>query len=579
MKKVLFAITALAALAVGCTKDKENTATDTPIAFRASFEEPKIVMGQSSKSYSWVENDPVGIFVNATREMVFKADQSASSTSLSAVMADIPAYYGSVAYAYAPATATSDVYFRTTLPIPATQQFANGRNLNVLNMAAIAPVESAAAEFHFKQLGAILELGLKSPDADISLSKMKIEVVNPSAGKYMSGRAKIDFTGSEPELASTITGGLNSITVEFAEGITLSQTPVFIPIGVLPFATDGGGLQVTVYDQENNTCVLPKIWTGDNEISENGALTISRGVRVIDVLGDVLYENFDRPESVTIRVMDDRTGAVRANQSVDVYAVAGNIETKVNTFTSDASGLVKTALNPGGYRAYCAYDATTAAKWNQLDLSVVKDGGNTFDFVIYPILFADDFSWVTPEMGGSIVLKELYESINPPVANTANEVVWASGVGVSDILTQKGWTFSTWVYIRPGSARVGKKSATGTMTTPKLNAISSTTAKLTVVAMPWHVVTGGAWKLEEAELVFQIIGGGSFSAGENVTSYTTDPMTSDAPASPLKKNIFELPIYNATSNTQVSITNKLPAGLSTTMYRVMIDQVKIVEVR
>lgn len=577
MKKVLLAIAAFAALA-GCTKDKENGSSDTPIAFSATFEEPKIVMGQSAKSYTWTENDPVGVFVNATREMLYKADRSAAATSLSPLMADIPAGFGSAAYAYAPAAGTSDPYFRTSLQIPATQQFAEGRNANVLNMAAIAPVADAAADFRFKQLGAILELGLKSPDADINLSKMKIEVVNPSAGKYLTGRVKIDFTGQKPALASTVTNGLNSITVEFYDGLKMASTPVYIPVGVLPFSSDGGGLRVTVYDTENNACELPVVWTEDNEISENGALTVGCGERVIDVLGDILYQNFNRPEPVTIKVVDNKSGAAGANMRVAVYAVEGGVETLVNGFTSDASGLVKTALNPGTYRAYCAYNAQTEAKWNQLDFTVVRRGKNTFDFVVYPIVFAEDFDWITPQMGGSIVLKGLYESIDPPVANTANEVIWTNGVGVAEILAQKGWTFSAQVFIRPGSARVGKKGAAGTITTPKLGAVSTSTVRFTLVAMPWHVVANNAWKLENAQLEFKITGGGSFEAGQTVTTYLTDPMTSDAPATPLKKNVFDMQIYNPTPDTRIAITNKLPSGVSSVLYRVMIDRVVIADV-
>lgn len=579
MKKILFATVAALALSAGCSDDNENGASKTPIVFNATVEPAHVVMGTDGGSYGWNRGDLAGIFVNATREMTFEAGQSGTSTRLSAVMADIPAYYGTKAYAYFPASGDGESYLRASLTVPSVQTFADGANPNRMNMAAIAEVKNAEADFSFRQMGAILELGLKTRDEGIVLSKMKIEVVNPSAGKYIAGSVKIDFTGDGPELGTTVSGGTNTITVNFPDKVALGSTPVYIPVGVLPFASDGGGLQITVYDQNDNTCALPAIWTQDNEISENGALTVGRGEHVIYEVDDILYDNFDRPKSVSIKVIDNKAGAVRANQAVAIYAVADNAETEVGDYTTDDAGVMSALLNPGTYRAYCAYDAQTDAKWNSLDFTVADLPENPYDFTIYAVVFKDDFDWITPDMGGSVVLKELYESINPPVANTANEVVWASGVGVAGILAQKGWTFSTWVYIRPGSVRVGKKSATGTMTTPKMASLAvPTTLKMKLVAMPWHTVTGGVWKLEEAQLVFKIVGAGSFAEGESLKEYTTERMTSDAPASPLRKNTFEVPIYGATAETQVSVTNKLPSGVSSTMYRVMIDRIQLVEV-
>lgn len=582
MKKSLIALTVLLASVTGCTDEIESGKRDgTPIVMTASLEPMVSEVERPDNNITWAVGDKIGVFVGPTKEMPFKADQAQVSTTLTAMAADIPVYSGNNAYAYYPGKGSQMSYINPSVTIPAKQTFVGGSNPDKLLMAAKATVEDGAVAFKFRHLGGVLEFGLKSND-NVVLSRMTMALVAPIQGYYLAGSAKLDFHKEVPMLGSTIVQGSKDITVSFGEsGLVLSSAPVFVPIGVLPFESTGGGVKFTFFATDGGIYDMPAIWTDNSPLGDNGALVLAPGERVVTELGNLASDDFVKEQVVTLTVYDNKTATVKANHAIELYGMSKGIETdKIGNYTTDSQGKVVVELNAGDYRVYSAYDAQTPAKWNNFDFTVVNKAANNFDVQLYNMVFKDDFDWILSTMGGATELKPLYESINPPVANTLNEV--QASLATPDFLSaasDRGWVFSSFVYIRPGILRVGKKSGKGVITTPALTALTQPTkVKFAVDAHPWHTVTGGMWKLEDAELVVTIVGSGSFEEGSELKSFTTR-MVSEAPATPLKVNRVERIIYGASSDTKITMENKLPEGVVSTMYRIMLDDVKVAEIR
>ena len=572
MNKIIIFLAALF-LFMNCTVEEQVKNTD-PIIFTVSQGDYQPLMGEFKTECKFRDGDKVGVFVNATREMPFII----KGNSLVAEAADIPQYFGNKAYAYLPATSKAESYAKVYINIPNEQSVSNGYNNNLLNMAAMAEVENGKVDFRFQPLGAIIDLGLSSKE-EIVLSSLKVELPNPTTGSYLSGGIKVNYNEEGMTLDNKVSGGSNSIVVKFDDNLTLSSDVQYVPIAVLPFSSDGGGLKITLFDQNGNPCNLEPIWTDTNEISDNGAIYIGEGSYIQYDISPLSLDQFDLPTKVTIKVVDNKTSGIRANQTIWLYSIVNGQESMVGEFMTDEQGCLSVELSSGEYKVAAKYDDNTDSKWNVQSFEVSGKEQNV-DFIIYSIAFYDDFDWITSDMGSDagVVLKDLYESVNPPVANVNNQVVWEEANGeAKDMLTAKGWTLSKWVYLSPGNIRIGKKSASGTITFPKLSNIGSSNVLLTLLVRPWHTVSGGAWKLEDAQMIISIEGGASFDESQLITEYIVHGMESDAPSSPLKKNYFEIPIYNFSSNTVVSIHNLPPEGTSQTMYRIMFDEIKVAE--
>lgn len=576
MKKILLntLVISTAALTMAGCKVEEETGSGNSIAFSGTMEDLTVVLGDRNPEYHWTAGEKAGIFLEATVEMPFRIETSGASTRLLADAADLPESYGTMAYAYFPGTGEGKVFVDADIVIPEQQTCSAGHNPNALNLAATAPVTDAAAQLEFRHLGAVLDLGISSDEA-ITIGSIRVQASQPASGSYLAGRAKIDFLSGEPELdMSAIESGVNTIMVSFPEPLALSSTVQYIPVGLLPFSTTGGGLTVTLYDEAGNPCPVAPILTGDSAIGQGGAISLASGEYASYDLGKISSDQFLKPSEISIKVTDDKTQSVRAGQSVSLYSVMNTTETFIQTLTTDENGLAAVTLTAGDYKAYTAYNEGIPEEYNAINFSVEANNAETVDFIIYPYLFVDDFSWITSDMGGGQALLPYYGDISNMVINNVSPAWDDCSQELKDILAEKGWTFSQFVFPRPGELTLGKSKTTSTIQTPAFSGLSGTSdVEVTVIAVQYHRVSAGAWVEERSQLQITVNGGGTI----NGSSTLLEPEFESDPTQPDKATTYTFVINGATPQTSVSIANLQPGDATGNLWRCLIDEVRVLE--
>lgn len=577
MKKILLAAACALGLMTlsGCNNEDGLKNTDkTPIVFSGSMSTMTAALGDAL-TQTWQADDELGIYVYATSEMRYKINESSASTGMTAVTADIPVSYGTDAYAiYPPCSAKNR--FEANIVVPNAQTYADGVNPDLFYLAAQADVVDGAADFEFKHLASVINLGLKSDD-NVKISKLEISAPAPARGSYLAGEAKV-FLSYETLDLGDVSKGNNTVVITFDEPLALSATPVYVPVAVLPFSTTADGLEVKVYEQRGYPSDLGSIWTGTNAVSEAGAVTLEAGECATEMLPAINLDMFDMPGTVKMTVKDAKTSSPRAGHEVSIYSLAGGVETLIDRYTSDASGVVKVELNAGEYVAYAPYSAGGPEKSNKVEFEIKSGLETSVELVLNPIVFFEDFSWVnTTNFPG---IGPLYGDVPGHVANTAQNFTPQYTTWTAEqlaLMSDRGWTSTSFVYARPGALTLGKKNGVGTVTSPALTGLSGAPVEITAKVIPWHTVTGGVWKLEYSQFTVKIVGEGSFSPTESVTEMTNKILTSGGDTNPGLESVFTMTLYGATSATKLSFCNGKPSESESTMYRLMFSEVMLIE--
>ena len=514
MKRILYAAACLLGIfAVSSCVDEPTTVSKNPIAFEGTLEAMTPALG-AEVNCTWTAGDELGVFVYATSEIKYKVDESASTSKLVAVDADIPVSFGYDAYALYPYTGAKS-RFEATVTVPNVQTITNGVNPDLFVLAANAPVENEKVHFDFKYMTSVINLGLSASES-MKISKIEITAPSPKRGSYLAGQSKINLSAEEPVIGD-ITKGQNTITVNFAEPLALSSTAVYVPVAVFPFETSADGLTIKVYEERGYPCDLGAIWTGSNQIADAGAVVLQAGESATEVLPALSFDNFEMPGTVKLTVKD-ATG-VRASHDVFVYSLAGGVETFVKKFTSDANGVVNAELNAGEYVVYAPYNAGGPEKSNKVTFTIKSGKEVVAELFLAPVVFSEDFSWVNDTNFPGML--PLYGDVPGHVANTSGTPQYTTWNDAQKaLLSDRGWTATSFVYARPGALTLGKKNGVGTITSPALEGVSSSTLEVTFKVIPWHTVTGGVWKLEFSQITIGVLNAGSFSATENVTTHT-----------------------------------------------------------
>lgn len=581
MNKNLLSLSLIIPLMIGCQDNENNSDSGAPISFDVSMESFKDVLGSAPSTVSLKSGDTVGVYVYATKQMPFKVETDGNNSKLIALSADIPQSYGQVSYACIPANGSEFGFLKMGINIPANQTYVNGRNPNLINSVAYSAVSNGVSSFNFKQYGAVFALGLSS-DEEITLSKMTVEAKSPDSGAYLTGTKSLTFKSmSEFTVDDKVSNGSNTITIDFPEGLKLSSNANYVTFATLPFSTSASGLKVVLYDAKNHTCSLAPILTQSSALGENGALSVQAGDYVACDLGKIKKDDFDIPAIVNISLKDKITGKPLADHEVYLYSLVGTTETLVATLKTDALGKISKEINPGTYKLGTKYNDNFGPQWNTTQFTAKMDETLDVELDAVPIIFADDFNWITPEMGGSAkVLKPYYVSYNPPAFNSAaaDEVMFAESTSDAQAkLAEIGyeWVAPDYTYLRPGVLKFGKKNSTGDVTTPKFGKYYSdvpSNVVMYVTAISWNGSSDKiSWTYEKSQLIFTIIGEGSFSESSSETTYTTPLLNAGTP--PDMYTYIELPIYGASANTQVKFGSvKQSTG---TQWRCMVDDIKI----
>ncbi len=572
MKKILYAAACIFGVfaASSCKLDEPAQVNNNPIAFEGSMKQIVPALGDQL-AHTWQAGDELGVFVYATTEMKYKVGKSDLNSELVALQADIPVSYGSDAYAVYPYSGAKN-WTEAVVKVPNVQTVANGVNPDLFVLAANAKIANEAAHFEFEQMNAVINLGLVASEP-IELGKLEITITAPQRGIYLAGESRMDL--SKPAIGD-ITKGQNTITVNFEEPLRVSTTPVYVPISVFPFATASGGLSVKVYEKRGYPADLGTIWTGSNQIAEDGAIVLQAGESATEVLPALSFSMFDMPGTAKITVKDGKTSEVRPGHEISIYSLAAGVETFVEKCTADASGVVSIELNAGDYAAYSAYTPGGAEKSNKVTFTISSGIETSLDFVLNPIVFFEDFSWVNDTNFPGML--PLYGDVPTHTANTGNTPQYTTWTPEQlALLSDRGWTATSFVYARPGALTLGKKNGVGTITSPALAGVSSSTLEVTFRVIPWHTVTGGVWKLEYSQITIGVLNAGSLSEAENVTTHTSKILTSGGDENPGLESEFKVTIYGATPATQLTFCNGKPEESSSTMYRLMFSEVVVVE--
>ena len=570
MKKILYAAACIFGIfaASSCKLDEPAQVNNNPIAFEGSMEQLVPALGDQL-AHTWQAGDELGVFVYATTEMKYKVGKTDLNSELVALQADIPVSYGSDAYAVYPYSGAKN-WTEAVVKVPNVQTVANGINPDLFVLAANAPVVDEKVHFDFKYMTSVINLGLSASEP-MSISKIEIAAPSPRRGKYLAGESKVNLSEAEPVLGD-ITKGQNTITVNFAEPLALSSTVVYVPISVFPFETSEGGLTVKVYEQRGYPCDLGTIWAGTNQISDAGAVVLQAGESATEVLPALAFDMFEMPGTAKITVKD--ASGPRPSHEVSIYSVAGGVETFVDKYTSDANGVVNVDLNAGEYVVYAPYNAGGPEKANKAAFTVRSGKEAVVELFLSPVLFAEDFSWVNDTNFPGML--PLYGDVPNHVANTGNTPQYTAWTDEQKALLS-GWTATDYVYARPGALTLGKKNGVGTITSPALAGVSSSTLEVTFRVIPWHTVNGGIWKLEFSQITIGVLNAGSFSEAENVTTHTEKILTSGGDENPGLESEFKVTIYGATPATQLTFCNGKPEESTATMYRLMFSEVVVVE--
>ena len=87
-------------------------------------------------------------------------------------------------------------------------------------------------------------------------------------------------------------------------------------------------------------------------------------------------------------------------------------------------------------------------------------------------------------------------------------------------------------------------------------------------------VSGGVWTLERSYLEFIVNGGGTINGA---SSLVEPEFVSGGQDEPDKSTTYEFTITGATPSTSVTITNKQPGDATGSMWRCLIEEVRILE--
>jgi hypothetical protein len=583
MRKFLLYITIfLLSLCFQACKDGENNDAlgGDPIAFKASVEPFRVVYGTAPADFQLMKGDSVGIYVNATNQIKYLVSASGASSDLETAY-PLTTEYGSQSYACVPYNGMAGAFPSMVINIPSSQIFKNGHNPNLINSVAYSEVKDASAEFDFKNYGAAFAIGLSSNDA-VTISKMTITAEDPANGNYMSGQKRLTFNENRVDysVSSKVANGGNSIELSFPDNLTLGASTQYVTFSTLPFATMSGGLKIVLYDVMNHTCSVPAIFADDTELGDGGAIAVSAGDLVVYNLGEIDEDDFDIPAQVKFTFVDDASGSPFTDGEACLYSENVTGEELLETFNPDSKGEYEKELNPGNYKVAVKYPGQFGDKWNSVVFSVKKGEEKTVRVSVIPIIFADDFTWITSEMGGSNkVLKTYYQSLNPPaVASAANDEVMIKEA-LSSARTQFsaiGWGTNddSGTYLRPGCIKFGRKNTIGSITTPALGKYYSdvpANVTLHVNAISWNNVKDGAWTYEKAQISITIEGQGSFSETTAVTTFLSNLLNQGTP--PDYYTSFGIPVYGVTAETNFTISSvKQTSG---TQWRCMIDDVMV----
>jgi len=567
---------------MACQNGNEGNGSSSPIELTAEIEPFEYVMGDGSDDHAWKNGDQVGVYVHATKEIPFSISADGDKASLVAVSADIPESYGSDSYACIPATGSQESFLKMKICVPSSQTFSNGHNPNLINSVAYCKVADSKADFRFKQYGAVLAFGFSSSDG-VKISSMKVIASAPASGSYLSGSKSLDFTkATEFSVDDNVTGGDNVVEVNFPDGLELGNDTQYVTVATLPFSTEGGGIRLVLSDMEGHTCTLDSLICGNTPIGSGGALNVGAGQFVTYDAGNIVIDDFDIPSDVNVTLADKVTGKAIPDHKVYLYSVSGTSKTLLDSMMTDENGKIEKQVNPGTYELATRYNDNFGPQWNTMGFTAKMNEALSLTFDVIPIVFADDFDWITSDMGGtSKVLKPYYASFNPPSYNSAStdEAMIKESTAVAQAkLADIGWEWTTadYAYLRPGVIKFGKKGSTGSITTPALGKYYPNLPEnllVKVTAISWNNSTDKiTWTYENSQIMFTIIGGGSFSATDGTeTTYTSGLLNSGTP--PDMYTYFSLPIYGATSSTQLKMESvKQTSG---TQWRCMIDDIVI----
>ena len=484
MKKYIFAISALLSLCtIACTPESD-TLEGNPIVFSASGGEYVPAFGTPSSIPELYDNMEVGVFVGSTREMLYHTEQG----RLVADEADIPQTYGQDAYAVIPATKDAATFVEASINVPAEQTFANGNNPSLINSFAYSTVTDGKAVFRFEPMTAVIEFGFTSGDGS-KISSMVISAPSLSGNTSLTGKMSFDFkTGGSFTVDEAVEGGGNTIRVTFPEPVSLSSTPIYIPVAVLPFSTSEGGLNVTLYNENGYPYEMAPVLTDNNEYCNNGALDVLAADFVSILAGNVASEDFTLPSIVEFSIKVNATGELMTDRKVNVYSVLGNAETFVQTESVGASGKVLFELIPGDYKAYLANEDGTDDRLRSVSFKVIAEQTTPVELVYYSYnteVFHDDFKWITPEMGeGDMLLDYFIVTMDPPAVNSGkqhNSKIDVVDSGATEKIEEIGWDFwhpkangsgqETWIYLRLGEIQIGRSKGYAQATTPAMTSL------------------------------------------------------------------------------------------------------------
>ena len=565
------------ALATGCVNEEKTEPVQ--VGFTAEAESFNFLNEAKSPFTTWSKGDKVGIAVHATKELPFRIEEASSPTALAAESADFTTEYGDVAYACIPASGALN-FMNMTINVPASQTVTDGYNPALVNSIACAEIVDGKTNFSFKQKGAVISIGLASSE-NITLKNIKLTAQSPASGSYLAGTKSVEFqTETSFTVSEKVKNGSNTVEVEFPQVLKLTPSVQYVNVAVLPFSTTGSGFKLVLTDSEDHTCTM-QVLDGDSIIGNGGAVSMEEGDYFTFDAGNIKVEDFDIPAKIRLHLVDKTTMAPMTDHDVYIYSVTDNAETLVETVKTDSEGVVSKELAPGTYKFAAACNDSFGPQWNATTMTLAMNDDKDFTLEVLPIIFADDFSWITTDMGGSSkTLKPYYESYDPPAYHAAasdEAMIKESTAEAQAKLAEIGWEWTTadFAYLRPGMIKFGKKNGTGSITTPALskyydNVPSSVLLKVSAVS--WNNSPDKVtWVYEKSQLTFTIIGGGSFSESDTQTTYTSGLLNSGTP--PDFYTIFELPIYGATASTQIKIGSvKQSSG---TQWRCMIDDVRI----
>ncbi len=207
---------------------------------------------------SWNRGDAIGIFSDRGHENVPYVSVSDASHAVFRPAGEVISD-GTVFAAYYPYAETAAGGMRSIRGgVPDRQSFVSGDNVSKMFMRAAAGIsDEGSVSLCFENMFSVLEFGLKGSAV---LASMEIEADVPIAAG-----AEIDLLSGT---VGTPDGESGSIVVDFGpDGLALSASPVYVPVGVMPFRTSGA---VTLTFTDMSGARFRKvIWSGGMEVGAN----------------------------------------------------------------------------------------------------------------------------------------------------------------------------------------------------------------------------------------------------------------------------------------------------------------------